>query len=93
VSPELNFVIIVDLLAIFACRTKISLTLPVISIFVPVGYEWNVEEHIASKYCRNWRGGFKDCMIGRANGPCRVVKEDIDVIRGYCLGHVEFGSA
>ncbi len=87
-----NFVIIVNSLAIFACRTKISLTLPVISNFVPVGYERNVKEHVASKYCRTWRG-FKDCMIGRANGPCRVVEEDIDVIRGYCLGHIEFGSA
>jgi hypothetical protein len=42
-----NFVIIIDLLAIFACHVKIGLTLPVISNFVPVGYEWNVEEHVA----------------------------------------------
>ncbi len=34
-----NFVIIVDSLVIFACPTKISLTLPVISNFVPVSYE------------------------------------------------------
>jgi hypothetical protein len=78
-----NFVIIVDLLTVFVCRVKISLVLPVISYFVPVGYEWNVKEHIASKYCHTWRG-FKNCMIGRANGPCRNVKEDIEVIGGYC---------
>ncbi len=41
-----NFVIIVDLLAIYVCRVKISLMLPVISNFVPVGYEGSVEEHI-----------------------------------------------
>jgi hypothetical protein len=87
-----NFVIIVNLLAIFACRVKIDLTLPVISYFVLVGYEWNVEEHVMPKYCRTWRG-FKDCMIGRANGPCRIVKEEIDLIRGYCLGHIKFGCA
>jgi hypothetical protein len=87
-----NFVIIVDLLAIFACCTKIGLTLPVISNFVLVGYERNVKEHVMPKYCRTWRG-FNNCMIGRANGPCHVVKEDIDVIRGYCLGHIEFGCA
>jgi hypothetical protein len=84
--------IIVDLLAIYACHVKISLMLPVISNFVPVSYERNAEEHIASTYFRTWRD-FKDCVIGRANGPCCVVKEDIDVIRGYCLGHIEFGSA
>ncbi len=87
-----NFVIIIDSLAIFACRAKIGLTFPVISNFVPVGYEWNVEEHVAPKYCCTWRD-FKDCIIGRANGPCRVVKEDIDIIRGYCLGHIEFRCA
>ncbi len=87
-----NFVIIVNSLAIFECRAKIGSTLPVISNFVPVGYERNVEEHVAPEYCRTWRG-FKDCMIGRANGPCRVVEEDIDVIRGYCLGHIEFECA
>jgi hypothetical protein len=80
-----NFEIIVNLLAIYASRVKISLTLPVISNYVPVGYEWNVKEHIVSKYCRTWRG-FKECVIGRANGPCCVVKEDINLIRGYCLG-------
>jgi hypothetical protein len=58
-----NFVIIVDLLAIFACRAKIGLTLPVFSNFVPFGYERNVEEHVAPKYCHTWRG-FKVCMIG-----------------------------
>jgi hypothetical protein len=87
-----NFVIIVNSLAIFACLVKIGLTLPVISYFVQVGYERNVKEHAAPKYHRTWKG-FKDCMIGRANGPCRVVKEDIDVIRGYCLGHIKFGWA
>ncbi len=87
-----NFLIIVDLLAVYACRVKISLALPVISYFVLVGYEQNVEEHVAPKYRRTWRG-FKDCMIGRANGPCCVVKEDINVIRGYCLSHIKFGCA
>ncbi len=29
-------------------------------------------------------------MIDRANGPCRIVKEDVDLIEGYYLGHVEF---
>jgi hypothetical protein len=72
-----NFVIIVDLLAVLVCRVKISLALPVIFYFVPVGYELNVEEHVASKYCHTWRG-FKDCMVGRANGPWCIVKEDID---------------
>ena len=61
---------------------KIRLALPVISYFIPVGYEGYVKEHVPSKYCRVW-GGFEDCVIGGANGPCRVVKEDIDVIRGY----------
>jgi hypothetical protein len=88
----INFVNIVDLLAVLACRIKISLVLPVISYFVPVGYEQNVKEHVASKYCRTWRG-FKDCLISRANGPHRVVKEDIGVIRVYCLGHIEFSCA
>jgi hypothetical protein len=87
-----TFLTIVDLLAIYACRVKISLALPVISNLVPVGYERNVEEHVGSKYRRAWRG-FKDYMIGRANGPCRVVKEDIDVIRGCCLGHIEVRCA
>ncbi len=40
-----NFVIIVDMLAIYACCVKISLALPVISNLAPVGYEQNVEEH------------------------------------------------
>jgi hypothetical protein len=76
-----NFVITINSLAIFACRVEIGLMLPVISNFVQVGYEWNVEEHVAPKYCCTWRG-FKDCVIGRANGPCRIVKEDINVIKG-----------
>jgi hypothetical protein len=33
-----NFVIIIDLLAMFACCAKIGLMLPLISNFVPVGY-------------------------------------------------------
>ncbi len=86
-----NFVII-DSLAIYACRVKISLVLPVISNFVPVGYEQNVEEHVVPKYRHTW-GGFKDCVIGRANGPCRVVQKVMDVVRGYSLGHIELGSA
>jgi hypothetical protein len=84
-----NFVIIIDLLAIFACRVKIGLMLPVISNFVPAGYEPNVKEHVTPKYCCTWRG-FKDCVIGRANGPCHVAKEDIDIIRGYFLGLIKF---
>ncbi len=47
-----NFVIIVDSLAIFMCRVKISLTLPVIFNFVPVGYEWNVEKYVVPQYRR-----------------------------------------
>jgi hypothetical protein len=38
-----NFVIIVNLLAIFACGGKIGLVLHVISNFVPVGYERNLK--------------------------------------------------
>jgi hypothetical protein len=85
-----NFLIIVNSLAIFTCHVKIGLTLPVISNIVPVSYEQNVKEHVTPKYCCTWRG-YKDCMIGRANGPCRIVKEDIDIIRGYCFGHIKFG--
>ncbi len=87
-----NFVIIINLLAILMCRVNISLALPIISYFVPFGYERNIKEHVASKYCHAWRG-FKDCVIGRANGPCYGVKKDIDVIEGYCLGHIEFSCA
>jgi hypothetical protein len=67
---------------VLACCAKISLVLPVISNFVLVGYEGYVKEHVLSKYCRTW-GGFEDCVTGGANGPCRIVKEDIDVIGGY----------
>ncbi len=69
-----NFVVIIDLLAIFACRIKIGLRLPVISNFVPVGYERNIKEHIATKYRCTWRG-FMDCVIGRANGPCALSRK------------------
>ena len=81
-----NFVIIVDSLAIYVCRVKISLALSIISNIFPVDYERNVEEHVAPKYRHTWKG-FEDCMIGRANGPCCVVKEDIDIIGGnkICL--------
>jgi hypothetical protein len=34
-----NFVIIINLLAILACRVKISLALPIISDLIKVGYE------------------------------------------------------
>jgi hypothetical protein len=61
---------------------KISLVLPAISNFVPAGYEGYVKEHVPSKYCRTW-GGFENCVMGGANGSCRVVKEDIGVIGGY----------
>ncbi len=84
-----NFVIIVNSLAALACHVKISLVLPVISYFVPVGYERNVKEHVVSKYCHAWRD-FKDCVIGRANGLCHVVNKYIDIIRVYCLGHIKF---
>jgi hypothetical protein len=87
-----NFIIIVNLLAIDACCVKIGLALPVISYFIPVGYERNGEEHVASKYCRAWRG-FKDCVIGGANGPSCIVKKDINVIWGYCLGHIKLSCA
>jgi hypothetical protein len=50
-------------------------------LFFSVGYVWDVEEHVASKYYPAWRG-FKDCVIGRANGPYRIIKEDIDIIEG-----------
>jgi hypothetical protein len=39
-----KFVIINNLLAVFACCVKISLALHIIFYFVPVGYEWNVKE-------------------------------------------------
>jgi hypothetical protein len=75
-----NFVIIVNVF--FSFCAKISLVLPAISNFVPVGYEGYVKEHVPSKYCCAC-GGIEDCVIGGANGPCRVVKEDIEVIGGY----------
>jgi hypothetical protein len=81
-EPIANFVIIVDAFFVFVFCAKISLALPVISNFVPVVYEGYVKEHVPSKYLRAW-GGFEDCVIGGANGPCRAVKEDIDVIGGY----------
>ncbi len=37
------FVIIIDLLPVYVCCVKISLALPVVSYFVPVGYERNIE--------------------------------------------------
>ncbi len=77
-----NFVIIVVTFFVFAVCAKISLALPVISNFVPVGYEGYVKEHVLSKYCRTG-GGFEDFVIGGANGPCSIVKEDINVIGGY----------
>jgi hypothetical protein len=80
-----NFVIIINLLAILALRVKTTSVLPIISYFILVGYEQYVKEHFPSKYCRTWRG-FKDCVIGRTNVPCHVVKKDIGIIGGYCLG-------
>ncbi len=74
-----NFVIIVVAFFVFRFCAKISLVLPVISNFVPIGYEGYGKEHVPSKYCCAG-GGVEDCVIGGANGPCRVVKEDIDVI-------------
>ncbi len=53
---------------------KISLALTVVSNFAPVSYVGDVEqEHIPSKYCCT-RGGFKYCMVGRANGLCALVR-------------------
>jgi hypothetical protein len=77
-----NLVIIINPHAIFACCVKIGLALPVISNYIPAGYELDVKEHVVSEYCHPWRG-FKDHVIGRANGPCPIIKEDIDVIGGY----------
>ncbi len=77
-----NLVIIINLCAVLACCVEIRFALPIISNFVPVGYKWYVEEHVVSKYCCAWRG-FKDCVIGRENGSCRVFKDDINVIGGY----------
>jgi hypothetical protein len=77
-----NLVIIINSRAVLRCCVKIGLALPIISNYIPVGYKRDVKEHVASKYCHAWRG-FKDCVIGRANGPCRIVKEDINVIGGY----------
>ncbi len=45
-----NFIIIINSLDIYACCDKIGLALPVISYFIPVGYERNVEEHVAPKF-------------------------------------------
>jgi hypothetical protein len=87
-----NFLIIVNLHAVLVCYVRIGLALPLISNFIPVGYKWYVKEHVVFEYCCAWRG-FKDCMIGRANGLCCVVKQDIHVIVGYRLGHIEFRGA
>jgi hypothetical protein len=70
-----NLVIIMDTCTVFAGCVKIGLGLPIVSKFVPVGYERDVEEHDASEYCHTWRG-FKDCVVGRTNGPCCVVEKD-----------------
>ncbi len=77
-----NLVIIIDVLAIFVGRIKIGLVLPIISNFVPIGYKWDVKEHVVSKYCHAWRD-FKDCVVGRVNSPCFIAKEDIHIIGGY----------
>ncbi len=74
--------VIVDASFVLMFCAKICLVLPVISYFVPVGYEGYIKEHVPPKYCRAW-GGFEDCVMGGANGSCRVVNEDIDVIGGY----------
>jgi hypothetical protein len=51
-----NLVVIINSHAVFACCVKSSFALPVISNFVPVGYNQDVKEHVASKFCRAWRG-------------------------------------
>ncbi len=87
-----NLVIMINLHAALACCVKIGLALPIISYSIPVGYERYIEDHVTSGYCHAWRG-FKDCVIGRANGPCFVVKEDISAIGVYWLGHIELSCA
>ncbi len=87
-----NLVIVIDVRVVFAGHVMISLTLPTISYFVPVRYKQDVEEHVASEYCCAWRG-VKDCAVGRANGPCRIIEEDVHVIGGYWLSHIKLSSA
>jgi hypothetical protein len=77
-----NLVMIINSRTILVCCVKTGLALSIISNFIPVGYKRYVEEHVQSKYCCTWRG-FKDCLIGRANSPCHIVKEDINIIGGY----------
>jgi hypothetical protein len=77
-----GLVIIINLRAVHACHVKIGLALPIIYYLIPVGYERDVKEHVTSKYCCTWRG-FKDYVIGSVNGPCCIVKEDINVIGSY----------
>ena len=51
-----DFVIVVNTFAIFTFVTAISLVLPIVSNFVPVSYERNVEEHVSSEYSCTWWG-------------------------------------
>ncbi len=87
-----NLGIIINFCAILACCVYIGLALPIISYFFPVGYVRDAKDHVAFKYCRAWRV-FKDCVIGRANGPCCIVKGDMNVIGGYWLGHIKLSCA
>ena len=86
-----NYVIIIYSWIVFTLSIKISLALPVVSNFVPVSYVGDVEQHIPSKYCRAW-GGFKYCMVGRANGPSRIGLECGNVTGCYWVGHIYFSS-
>ncbi len=42
--------IVVNTFVIFMFVTAISLVLPIVSNLFPVGYKWDVEEHVSSKY-------------------------------------------
>ncbi len=87
-----NLVILINSAFVFMGIVKIGQSLPMFSNFLPVSYEQNVKQHISSKYCCNW-GGFKHCMVGRANGPCGVSQKDFHVTSFHRLSHIKFGCA
>ncbi len=87
-----NFMIVVNTSIVLALVAKISQWLPVFSNLMPVSYKWNVKEHVSSKNSGAW-WGFKYCMIGRANCPCHVVKENINIIGGNWVDHINFRCA
>jgi len=45
-----DFVIVVNTFVIFTYVTAISLVFPIVSNFMSVSYERNVEEHVSSEY-------------------------------------------